>query len=64
MELITIEEAMGMSEANLQMEIGKCDQYLEKQFGMGHAAACTFVARVLNLGAAAHEKNKTKKESK
>lgn len=57
---LTINEAMEMSETKLQMEIGKCVKYLEKEFGMDHTAACAFVARMLNLGAAAHQKSKAK----
>lgn len=61
MKNLTIMEAREMSRSRLQTEIGKCTKYLEKECGMEHVDACTFVSKVMNLGIAIQEKDSLKK---
>ena len=58
---VTIMEAREMSKTKIEVELGKRVEKLEK-LGMTHEEACGFVSGIMNLGLAAQELQKERKQ--
>ena len=58
---VTIMEAREMSKTKIEVELGKRVEKLE-ELGMTHKTACEFVSGIMNLGIAAQELQKERKQ--
>ena len=58
---VTIMEARDMSKTKIEVELGKRVEKLE-ELGMTHKTACEFVSGIMNLGIAAQELQKERKQ--
>ena len=58
---VTIMEARDMSSTRINVELGKRTKKLE-ELGMTHEEACGFVSGIMNLGIAAQELQKERKQ--
>ena len=58
---VTIMEAREMSKTKIEVELGKRVEKLE-ELGMSHKTACEFVSGIMNLGIAAQELQKERKQ--
>lgn len=61
---ICLEEARGMNESTLQLEIRKRADYLREELGMTRTDCADFITSLLNLGASLQEKIDSKKTGK
>lgn len=53
--MLTVEDTRKMSDTRIKIALGERNKELEN-LGMDHESACAFVASVMNLGIAAHER--------